>query len=140
MHDTERQNKNRTAFCTSTDHPGSPAPLTWTRPLPVLTQRPLLPPSHSCILTLVCPLCSRGSLRCPGIEVPPLPDHTQSRVSQSHIDASQNQSPHPLYQRSSVFWQQELISWKTIFSWTRAGRNAFRMIQAVYLLYTLFLT
>ena len=109
-----------------------------TKPLPVLIQRPLLPPSHSCILALVCPPYSRGLLRWPGKELPPLPDHTQSRVSQSHIDASQNQSPHPLYQWSSTFWHQQLISWKTIFLWTRGGRNGFRMIQAQYFYCTLF--
>ena len=96
-------------------------PSPWTKPLPVLIQRPLLPPSHSCILALVCPPYSRGSLRCPGIELPPLPDHTQSRVSQSRIDASQNQSPHPLYQRSSTFWHQQLISWKTIVHGSGVG-------------------
>ena len=78
-------------------------PSPWTKPLPVPIQKPLLPPSHSCILALVCPPYSRGLLRCPGIELPPLPDLTQSRVSQSRIDASQNQSPHPVSQQSSTF-------------------------------------
>ena len=138
MHDTERRNQNMTAFRMSSDQPGSPVPSPCTKPPPELIQRPLPPPSHPCVLALVCPPYSRGSLRCPVLELSPLPDNTQSRVSQSCIDASQNQSPHPVYQRSSTFWHQELISWKTIFPWTRGGRNGFRMIQAQYIYCTLY--
>ena len=115
MHDTERQNQNTTTFCRNSDQPGSPVPSSRTKPPPELIQRPPPPPSHRCVLALVCPPYSRGSLRCPVLELPPLPDITQSRESQSCIDASQNQSPRPVYQQSSSFETRNWFQWRQFF-------------------------